>query len=110
MTLPRTGQRKVGSAPVASLGLTAWASTTAAGAAGASTLPVACAIRTLCGAPATILTGGAAAAGTVATTGDAGAAARGFGPGNVSFMPRPDLAYTCGVFALAGFANGAMFP
>src|SRR4051794_9519965 len=104
MTLPRTGQRKVGNPPVVSLGLTAGASTTATGAAGVSTLPVACTIRALCGAPAAILTGGAA--GAAATAGAAAAAAVVLAPGTVSFMPRLSLAEVSRLLAFASSATG----
>src|SRR3954453_23842602 len=100
MTLPRTGQRKVGSAPVASLGLT-----TAGSAAGFSstTLVVGEGNRAACGGPpaeailvageATVVAGRAdTAAAATGWAAEAGAAAADFEPGTVSFMPRLSLA------------------
>src|SRR5215470_11400720 len=91
MTLPRTGQRKVGSALVASLA----ALTGLASAAGSSAVGLAWARRALCGGPAaaTRVTGAGAtatagwAAATAAGAAASGAALAVLVPGTVSFEP-----------------------
>src|SRR5260370_37344602 len=106
ITLPRTGQRNVGSAPVASLALTGVSADTSAGAV------VADASWTLCwGSPdaaAILVAGGAnAVAGCMLAAGCAtGATAAVFAPGTVSFMP--SLSFACGsrLLALASSATG----
>src|SRR5580700_11100902 len=102
MTLPRTGQRKVGSAPVASLALRGdcGASSSAAGLAWAS--------RALCcGAAAAILAPGAA--GTVATgwaaATVAGTAAAVALTGTLSRVPSLSLAAASRLLALASSAT-----
>src|SRR6201996_7676882 len=98
MTLPRTGQRKVGRAPVASLALI-----TEASAAGASSTLVVCASRALSVVTAATLVAGGSDAGTVcATTGCAtGTAAADNFAGTLSFMPIRSFALVSRPFALA---------
>src|SRR6202035_1499678 len=106
MTLPRTGQRNVGSAPVGSVALTG----VSAGA--SSTFVVAWASRALgCTPPATaaILVAGGAIAATgwaaTATGCAAGATAAVFAPGTVSFMPSLSFAEASRLLALANAAT-----
>src|ERR1700730_8515120 len=107
ITLPRAGERNVGSAPVASAALTG------ASAGVSSILVVAWASRAVCCGPAgaaaaKFVAGGAkAAAGWAAatTTGAAGATAAVFPAGTVSFMPSLSFAWGSMLLALASSAT-----
>src|ERR1700682_6773542 len=101
ITLPRTGQRKVGSAPVASLAL---AGVSAAGA--SSALVVAWASRALCGGTpvsAASLVAGATDPAATAAGCASGAAAAVFEPGPGTFLPGFGLAGASGPLGLAGW-------
>src|ERR1700726_1358487 len=107
MTLPRTGQRKVGSAPVASAALTGVSPEVS------SIFAVAWANRALCWGPpvtAAILVAGGArtAAGWAAATaaGGAGTTAAVFAPGTVSLVPSLSFAEGGRLLALASSATG----